>query len=59
MVSRKHSSLDTNKCLDAEPPEGWMWKSDWYIAPEVLDIDPEASVDTIVEEVGTATSVGR
>ncbi len=30
--------------------EGWAWKGDWYLAPEVLEADPEASLDTVVEE---------
>eukprot|EP00051_Salpingoeca_urceolata_P011456 m.141941 g.141941 ORF g.141941 m.141941 type:complete len:2152 (+) comp17129_c0_seq1:436-6891(+) len=35
---------------DAELPPGWQWKGDWYIDPEIMEADPEASVDTVDED---------
>ncbi|EGD79809.1 hypothetical protein PTSG_10792 [Salpingoeca rosetta] len=32
-------------------PTGWEWTSEWEIAPEIVEFDPEAAVDAVTEEV--------
>eukprot|EP00056_Hartaetosiga_gracilis_P007895 m.113633 g.113633 ORF g.113633 m.113633 type:complete len:2195 (+) comp12801_c0_seq2:42-6626(+) len=47
-ITRKHKR-DMKAELDLPP--GWEWQSDWFSAPIDVIEDPEAYVDTVVEEV--------
>jgi len=33
-----------------ELPDGWMWKTDWYIDPELTELDEDAGLNMVVEE---------
>lgn len=36
---------------DVYLPPGWRWKTDWELAPEVVEFDPEEALDCVVEEI--------
>jgi len=36
-----------NEC---ELPEGWEWKGDWYIDPELTEMDEDAGLNMVIEE---------
>jgi len=33
-----------------ELPDGWVWKGDWYIDPELTEMDEDAGLNMVVEE---------
>jgi len=33
-----------------ELPDGWVWKTDWYIDPELTEMDEDAGLNMVVEE---------
>ena len=32
-------------------PKGWMWTTEWALAPEIVEFDPETAVDAFTEEL--------